>query len=167
MRLVGYTFLPGFMILTLLMIYGLIAVDLVQRLTNSNPNSEFSSSPLAWIIIILLPALLTWVAISLHVSRPSIHVREDSFRLETPLYRSNWFSWADITNIKTIRAPLSSESVYVIESDQLSPFFRLAALNANVDNRAFVIGNDIDQLHELIAYMERQRPDLFKGDNKT
>jgi hypothetical protein len=142
-----------------------MAIDLVQHAMRLNPNSEFNSSPIAWIVTVLLPVLFIWFAISLHVSQPMIRVDKDTFRLETLFYKSKWFTWHDITNIKAVRAPLSSDPVYAIESDQLNALFILAAFNASTDNRAFIIGNDIDELDRLLAYLGYQRPDLFEEND--
>ena len=163
-RFLGYTLLPGFMILTLLLVYGLMAIDLVQHVMRLSPNSEFNNSPIVWLVAILLPVLLIWVAISLHVSQPTIRIHKDKtgFRIETQFYKSNWFAWRDITNIKTVRTPLSTGPAYAIELDRLNIFFILAAFNASIAGRAFIIGKDMDQLYSLLAHLRYQRPDLFE-----
>lgn len=127
----------------------------------SGNNNSFVSI----IVVLLILSLFDWIWIALHLSRPSVEIREDGFRLRTLFYKSKWFSWEDISGFRAIdkvrAVNLPTPNVYIVESRKLNFFFLLVGIQVGNFNRGFAIHNNIENIDELLKIFQTKRPDLF------
>lgn len=124
-----------------------------------------SSSSNSWgkiVVLALFLSVLGFNFLSLHVSNPSIVVQGERFRLQTALYKSQWFTWDKINAIEKPWTPLpTTKQIYGIAVEGLNPLFIVAGVNAQMGQRAFIVTSDLEDFDLLLSILKEKRPDMF------
>lgn len=110
------------------------------------------------ILIVLFFAVL---GSSLHLRFPTIHIREDGFRITTLLYKSPWFSWDCIERVEDLKRFNRTVGVYGVFVDDIHPLYRFMTLTEQRPGRAFFFNAYLPNYKRLLHTLETHRPDLF------
>lgn len=107
-------------------------------------------------VILLCVAMMFGIAIGLTLMA-QIHVREDSFRVITWFYQSEWLPWTAICKLR--RLPFSSNIQLGIVG--LGWMFRVVGLVNWLPGGYVAVGSNLVDGESLIKTIKQKRPDLF------
>lgn len=152
-----------FVIAPLLVVHGMADVILFEAKISAAANRPLgetaSSMGLLFLTGILICAFLIFgIAIGLTVMA-QIHVREDSLRVKTWFYQSEWLAWTAVQKVR--RLPFSNNLQLGIVG--LGWMFRLVALINWLPGGYVVVGSSLVDGEMLVKTIKQKRPDLFQN----
>lgn len=153
---------PVFALVPLLILYGTVDTILFEAKLAAAINRPFvetaSSMGLLILTNLLLSALFFIGGVSVGLPlMAQFHVREDSFRVKTWFYQSDWLPWAAVQKVR--RLPFSNNFQLGIVG--LGWLFRLLAVMNWLPGGYVTIGSNLVDGEVLVHTIKQKRPDLF------
>lgn len=153
----------GYGLLFNLLSLALVALIIFRMVTGSEILSETGTSDPGMLVAFTIgPPFMVFIATTVLLMFPDIHVSADGFRISRLVYTSPWLWWHEIRDIETHRRTNRFQEVKAVTVERIADVYRFVGFVEGIGAKGFLIRSNIEEYDALMALFRQHRPDLFE-----